>query len=115
MPGELIDLAGIGASLPSRLVLDSSVVLDWLTAISRPISVPTPAQLHAVALVHRLQHERVAGLITPTGLNEVFHVVIKIGYRTELRSYQADLLAHYPRVRRHSWEHLFKARPDLIR
>jgi predicted nucleic acid-binding protein len=93
-------------------------VLDWLAAITRPAPpgmTPSPAQLQAVALVGRLQNERTAGLITPTGLNEILHVVIKTGYRSELRNYQADLLARYPNVRRHGWEHLFKARPDLIR
>jgi len=52
--------------------------------------------------------------VTPTALNEVFHFVLKTGYRSALPQHRADLSAHYPKVRRHDWFHLFKARSDLV-
>lgn len=117
MPGSLVDLSQPGASLPSRLVLDSSVILDWLTAISQPLgrdATLTLTQHRAIRLFGQLRDRPAIGLVTATGLSEVFHVVLKIGYRAELPHHRADLLARYPNVRKHGWEHLFKTRPDLV-
>ena len=116
MAGSLVDLSLPSTRLPSRLVLDSGVIIDWLVAKSQVAAVapPTVAQLRAASLVGRLHTEHAVGLISPTSLNEVFHVVVKIGYRRELPNYRADLVARYPNVRRHGWEHLFKARSDLV-
>lgn len=55
------------------------------------------------------------GLVTSVSLNELFHFMLKSRYRVELPNYRTDLQARYPNVRRHGWEHLFKARSDLLR
>ena len=118
MPGNLVDLSSSSASLPSRLVLDSGVVIDLLAAVSRSFatgSPPTPASLRAARLIGRIRSERAVGLVTPTSLNEVFHVVVQTGYRAALPHHRADSVARYPNVRRHGWEHLFKARSDLLK
>jgi predicted nucleic acid-binding protein len=117
MAGSVVDLASPTTRLPSRLVLDSSIVIDWLVTVTRlsQSSTPTTAQLRASRLVGRLVSEQAAGLLTSTCVAEVFHFVVKSRYRAELPNYQADLLASYPNVRRHGWEHLYKARSDLLR
>lgn len=76
---------------------------------------PTVTQLRANALVDRIRVERAVGLVTSISLNELFHFVLKSRYRAELTNYRADLQARYPNVRRHGWEHLCKARSDLLR
>ena len=116
--GNLIDLSLPGVRIPSRLAFDSSVVIDWLAAVTQPsprLSPLLPAHLRAAQLIGRLGVEQAVGLVPSTSLSEVFHVVVKTGYRAALPNHRADLLARYPNVRRHGWEHLFKARPDLIK
>lgn len=118
MAGRLVDLSVAEPELPASLVLDSSVVIDWLAAVTRPSSPdapPTPAQERAARLVARVRDEGAVGFVTSTGLNEVFHFVLKTGYRAALPDHPADLAARYPTVRRHTWEHLFKARSDLAK
>lgn len=116
MAGSLHDLATPGLTLPSPLVLDSSIVIHWMTALGwSAASIPaTPVQIGAAQLVAQIVRSRGTGLITPTALNEVFHFVLKIGFRAALPDHQTDLAVRYPRVRRHEWYHLFKARSDLI-
>ena len=116
MPGNVRDLSTPDLALPAILVLDSSIVINWLTAVGwRVASVPTsPQQIGAARLVAHLAGSKRIGLVTPTALNEIFHFVLKTGFRAALPHHQADLIARYPRVRRHEWYHLFKARCDLI-
>lgn len=118
MAGRLVDLASPTTILPLRLAVDSSIVIDWLLAHSPPSVAsprPTPNQLRAAQFVWRMQVERVVGLVTSSAINEVYHVVIKTRFRADLPNDQADLLARYPNVRRHGWEHLYKARSDLLK
>lgn len=116
MAGGLFDLASPDTQLPSELVLDSGVIIHWLTAVgwrAAPIP-PSSLQLGAVRLVGQLVRSKGSGLVTPTSLNEVFHFVLKTGFHAALPDYQQDLVARYPKVRRHEWYHLFKARSDLV-
>lgn len=118
MAGNVHDLSRAASPLPRRLAVDSSIVIDWLLTVTRFTSQPPPptlAQHQASRFVDRIVAERATGLVTPMSLNEVFHFVLKSRYRAELPNYRPDLIARYPNVRRHSWEHLFKARSDLIR
>jgi predicted nucleic acid-binding protein len=101
--------------IPARLILDSSVAIDWLTATTAVAAPLTPAQHRAIVLVRHVQISHGVGLITPTSLNEIFHVVVKTGYRAELPNFRADLVSRYPDVKRHGWEHLFKTRPNLMK
>ncbi|MDQ3466814.1 MAG: hypothetical protein M3411_01080 [Chloroflexota bacterium] len=116
MAGSLVDLSVAGSPLPSQRVIDSSIVVEWLAATfrSRSVTLPTPTQIGVARMVRQMQVERVVGLVTSTSLNEVFHYVLKTSYRLALPNHRDDLLARYPNVRRHSWEHLFKARSDLV-
>ncbi len=116
MAGGLFDLASPDTQLPSELVLDSGVIIHWLTAVGwrvAPIP-PSPLQLGAVRLVGQIVRSKGSGLVTPTSLNEVFHFVLKTGFHAALPDYQQDLVARYPKVRRHEWYHLFKARSDFV-
>lgn len=116
MAGSLLDLAAPQTRLPSELILDSGVVIHWLTAVgwhAAPVP-PSPLQLGARRLVGRLVRTRSTGLVTPTGLSEVFHFVLKTGFHALLSDHQPELVARYPRVRRHEWYHLFKTRSDLM-
>lgn len=117
MAKHVYDLSEATSPLPRRLAVDSSIVIDWLLTVTRFTSHPPPPTLsqHRVSrFVNRIVAERATGLVTSTSLNEVFHFVLKSRYRAELPNYRPDLLARYPNVRRHSWEHVFKARSDLI-
>ncbi len=116
MAGGLFDLASPETRPPMELVLDSNVVIHWLTVVGwrgAPVP-PSPVQLGALRLVGQLVRTRGTGLVTPTSLNEVFHFVLKTGFRAALPDHQADLVARYPRVRHHEWYHLFKTRSDLV-
>ena len=118
MAGSLVDLSLRGTRLPARLVVDSSILIDWLLTVTRFTAAapsPTPTQHRASQLVSRMRSEQTTGLVTSTCLDEVLHFVVKSRYRAELPNFQADLLAHYPNVRRHGWEHLYKARSDLLK
>ncbi len=117
MAGRLIDLSRLDPPLPSRLVIDSSTVIDWLILATRSAAASAPAapaQQRAARFVARLVSQRVSGLVTTTSLTEILHFVVKSRFRAELPNFQADLRARYPDVRRHSWGHLFKARSDLL-
>lgn len=116
MPGGLFDLTSPDIRLPSELVLDSGVVIHWLTAVGwrgAPIP-PSPLQVGAVRLIDHLVQAEATGLVTPTALTEVFHFVLKTGFHAALPSYREDLVDRYPKVRHHEWYHLFKARSDLV-
>lgn len=116
MAGSLVDLE-TDVALPPSLVLDSGILIDWLTAFSLSAAGTgplTPNQERATRLVSRLRGEGVTGAITATSAAEIFHVVLKFGYRRALATHDSDLRARYPNVRRHGWEHLFKARSDLV-
>lgn len=118
MSGSLVDLSSPGMVLPSRLIVDSSIVIDWLVTTSRLTAAatpPTPKQHRAGRLVATFPTDRTLGLITPTSAAEVFHFVVKSRYRGELPNYRADLSSRFPTVHRHGWEHLYKTRSDLIR
>lgn len=117
MAGRIVDLSLPAGRLPSRLVLDSSLIVDWLLSTARiaeTSAVPTTAQQRAGDLFARMRIERVTGFVGSTSLAEVFHFVVKARFRAELANHRSALVARYPDVRRHGWEHLFKARSDLM-
>lgn len=117
MAGSLIDLSRHDSSLPSRLVIDSSTIIDWLILATGSAAASVPpalAQQQTARFVMRLVSQRVSGLVTPTSLAEILHFVVKSRFRAEIPNYQADLRTRYPGVRRHNWEHLFKTRSDLL-
>lgn len=117
MAGSLTDLSRIDPPLPSRLVIDSSTIIDWLILETRTAiasAPPTPAQQPAARFVSRLVSQRVSGLVTPTSLAEILHFVVKSRFRAELPNFRDDLRRRYPDVRRYRWEHLFKTRSDLL-
>lgn len=116
MAGGLFDLAAPDTRLPSELVLDRGVIVHWLTVVAwrgAPVP-PSPLQLGATRLIDHVIRAKGTGLVTPTSLNEVFHFVLKTGFHAARPNHQPDLVARYPRVRRHEWYHLFKTRSDLI-
>lgn len=118
MAGRTIDLSDAATRLPARLVVDTSIVVDWLLVTAQRSSPPTPTtteQLRAAQLVTAIQSDGTVGLVTSVGANEVFHFLIKTRYRTERASHQADLRARCPDVRRPDWRHLYKARSDLLK
>ncbi len=45
MPGSLVDLAARSAILPTRLIVDSSIVVDWLLTNSHRHMTPRPLTL----------------------------------------------------------------------
>lgn len=117
MPGSLIDLSHVDPPLPPRLVIDSSIVIDWLLFATQAAAATArsgPAQERAARFVTQLVSQRVPGLVTPTSLAEILHFVVKSRFRAELPNFQAELRRQYPDVRRPGWEHLFKYRSDLL-
>jgi predicted nucleic acid-binding protein len=117
MPGSLIDLSQIDPPLPSRLVIDSITVIDWLIFVTQSAAATTHpglAQERAARFVARLVSQRVAGLVTSTSLAEMLHFAVKSRFRAELPNFQAELRMRCPDVRRPGWEHLFKIRSDLL-
>lgn len=118
MAGRLVGLSEPTIQLPGRLVVDTSILVDWLlvtTGWTVPSTVPTTGQQRAVQLVTALRAQRTVGLVTSSTSQELFHFLVKTRYRAERSTYQADLQARYPDVRRHEWRHLYKARSDLLR
>lgn len=84
MAGSVVDLSTPDIPLPGSMVLDSSVVIDWLGATSLAVMTappPTSVQVRAAQLIARLQRERTVGAVTATSLAEVFHFVLKTAYR----------------------------------
>lgn len=117
MAGRLLDLADPATVLPDRIVIDSSITIDWLVAVTQLAAgaIPTPGQRRAVGLFDTLQTNSAVGLVTSTSFNEVFHFVVKAHFRAALPHHQSDLQRRYSNVRRHCWEHLYKARSDLLK
>lgn len=117
MAGRLLDLADPATALPDRIVIDSSITIDWLVAVTQLATgvLPTLGQRRAVAFFDALQTNGSVGLVTSTSFNEVFHFVVKAHFRAALPHHQSDLRQRYPNVRRYGWEHLYKARSDLLK
>lgn len=118
MAGSLVDLAGPDASLPLRLVVDSNIVIDWLLATGRLLAgngAGSTAQARSAGLVERIRIEGAVGLVTSTGLNEVFHFVLKTAYQSELRRVRSDPAVRRSGSERHGWLGLFKVRSGLVR
>ncbi|CAA9584338.1 MAG: hypothetical protein AVDCRST_MAG59-5264 [uncultured Thermomicrobiales bacterium] len=117
MAGSLVDLADPDASIPTRLIVDSNIVIDWLLATSNlhPIGALAAAQVRSASLVERIRNEGAVGLVTSTGLNDVFHFVLKTAYQSELRRARSDPAVRRSDLRRHGWLGLFKAQSRLVR
>ena len=118
MAGSLVDLSEPGLALPDRLVVDSNIVIDWLLAEGDAVARGTPAgsgQERVIRFVSRFQQERRTGVITSTSAAEIFHFILKLAYRRALVDYRPDIAVRYPGLRRPSWDHLFKARSDLVK
>jgi hypothetical protein len=116
MPGSVRDLSVASTRLPPRLIVDSSIIIDWLlTAAALPAApVRTMAQHRANRFVARLRADRATGLVTAVVLNEVLHFVLKSWFRAEVPNHRIDLGSRFPEVRRPGWEHLYKTRSDLV-
>jgi predicted nucleic acid-binding protein len=118
MAGSLVDLTDPTASIPRRLVLDSNIVIDWLLATGNLHSLgalASNAQVRSASLVERIRNEGAVGLVTSTGLNEVFHFVLKTAYQSELRRARSDPAVRRSDLGRHGWLGLFKAQSRLVR
>ena len=75
MAGSLHDRATPGLTLPSLLVLDSSIVIHWMAAVgwSAESTPASPVQIGAARLIGQIVRARGTGVVTPTSLIEVFH------------------------------------------
>lgn len=117
MAGRLVNLSEPVTRIPGRLVVDTSIVVDWLLAAAElpwAARQVTVEQIRAASFVSTLRQSGTIGLLASTTTNEVFHFLIRTKYRAERANYQTDLQASYPEVRRHDWHHLYKARSDLL-
>lgn len=118
MAGSLVDLVDPRIVLPDRLVVDSNIVIDWLLGegnVVVPNASVTVAQERAIRFVVRLQNDGATGVIASTSMEEIFHVILKLGYRRALPAHGLDLADRFPNIKRPGWEHLFKARSDLVK
>ncbi len=72
------------------------------------------AAARAAQFFRSLQAQGAVGLLTATSGAELFHVALQAIYRRALPTYQAQLARALPTKRRHTWQDLYKLRPDLI-
>ena len=104
--GRIVDLALPGVRLPSRLALDSSILVPrFLTTYHTP---HPQIALRAARFFAMLQSSGSVGLITSIVANEFFHFAIKATYRAEIPNRHANLVAHYGRSRGFDWKDLYK-------
>lgn len=120
MAGRLIDLNQPGVALPSRLVVDTSVIINWLEATHAVGTTPTAltaGHRHALWFFHATQANETLGLVTAFGFNEVFHVLLRERFASAIPNHLPDLAERFPNIKSpggYRWQHLFKARSDLL-
>lgn len=104
--GRIVDLSLPGVQRPSRLALDSSILIpQFLSAFHTPY--PLVAS-RVGRLFTLLQASGAAGLVTSTVANEFFHFAIAATYKSELPNHRARLAAQFGPRRSYDWHQLYK-------
>jgi predicted nucleic acid-binding protein len=65
-------------------------------------------------LFQLLQRQQVVGVVTPTALNEVLHVLIRLKFEAEVARRQPQLQRRFPGKRVFTWSDVYKLRPYLL-
>lgn len=112
MPGSLINLSEPGHRLPPYLVLDRNLLVTRFLA-SYETSLPN-STVKAEQLFRLLVTTQSTGVITSVVWAEVLHHMIRAHYRRALSDARALLRSAYPRSRGHTWQQLYKLRPELM-
>lgn len=121
MAGSLVDLNQPGALLPASVVVDTSVILNWLEITYPVAGVSPPVKTgHQAALrfFQALENRNPLGLVASISFNEVFHVLLRARFDSEIRNHLSTLAERFPDIRsprNYRWRHLLKARSDLLR
>lgn len=111
--GRIIDLSDPDLRFPERVVVDSNVTAARFLASYRQQDPRGPAR--AARVFRLLRTSGTVGVVTPTVLTEVFHVVVRAIYQQELAAHRSALTAHYGEKRRYSWLELYKINPSIVK
>lgn len=120
MPGSLLDLSQPEVQLPEFVVMDSSVIIDWLDATyvtGGTLQPLKPKHQQALQFFRALQSGGTVGCVTSVGFNEVFHVLLRRRFASEIPNHLGDLSRAFPHLRNpksYRWNHLYKVRSDLL-
>lgn len=117
MPGSVHNLAIPGTVLPAEMIVDTNLIVTRFLAPFLSAASPTAAlqSQRAQWFFGEVASGRTIGFVTPRVLDEVLHVQIKAMFANDVPNFQADLQRQWPTVRRHTWSHLFKIRPQNLR
>lgn len=121
MAGSLVDLNQPGMHLPPFSVVDSSVIINWLDATYGMGVASTrvmPGHDHALRFFRFLQTHETRGFVTSISFNEVFHYLVRERFSSNIANHLPVLAARFPSIRsprNFRWQHLLKARSDLLR
>lgn len=112
MPG-LHDLTQHQVTLPPLLLLDTSIAVVRATAFVRPVAVTRLQRVED--LFASMRRQRCTPVVASVSVQELFHVVVRTRYQALLPRHRASLLNAFPHSSGHTWRHLYKLQPELMR
>lgn len=121
MAGSLVDLNQPGVQVPPFSVVDSSVVIDWLEAtygMGVAATRVTPGHDRALWFFRSLESHQTRGFVTSISFNEFFHYLVRERFAATIADHLPVLAARFPSIRSpraYRWQHLLKARSELLR
>ena len=112
MPGSVVDLSQPGSSVPSIVIVDTNVIVEYLLAtFLNPAATPAA---HVTQFFTDLAAGNDIGIVTPTVFTEFVHVLVRTRYRHEYgRMTALDRNTKYARSVR-GWADLYKQDPAIL-
>ena len=116
MPGSVVDLSALGAKVPSPIVVDTNLIVEWLVVPMLGVAPSSPTVAgtqHASQFFSELSASRGTGIVTPTVFTELVHVAIEFRYKQELSRINAMARqGNGPRIK--SWRRLYKQDASIL-